>query len=161
MKTLSLTIVVALASIGPALAQEATDGQARVVKVSGVVALENKKEMRTAAVTMAAIDATGDIAGSALAARMYPDGAFFFVNVEPGRYLLKASGQSFDSSQSMFATQELTVGTTSIGDLYIILNRPMPPTPTVNPPETRQQAGFSSTRTAPGPAAAGSRDSNH
>jgi hypothetical protein len=122
--------VIACTGAGAAFAQTPDTTSTNLtppLRISGVVELEDQDELRTAAVTITRTDGNGGTLGPALAARMYPDGAFFFVNVIPGRYHLRASAQSYDDDRSMYATQDITVETAPITNLHLILRQPAPP----------------------------------
>jgi hypothetical protein len=115
-----------------------------------------EEELRTAAVTLTRIDASGGAVGPAVAARMYPDGAFFFVNVDTGRYMLRASGQPLDDKKSLFGSQEVSVDTNPIAasgltSLRIILDQPNPPTPAPAPTTSGSQGSFSAPGVPPLP----------
>jgi hypothetical protein len=89
--------------------------------VSGLIVTHDRKPLRSAAVTLARQQESGVPYVPSLAARMFPNGAFFFTNVTPGRYLLRASGRSSSSDESMHASQAIVVAGASLDRVLLTL----------------------------------------
>jgi hypothetical protein len=89
--------------------------------VSGLIVTHDRKPLRSAAVTLVRQQESGVPYVPSLAARMFPNGAFFFTNVTPGRYLLRASGRSRAGDQSMHASRAIVVESTSLDSVLLTL----------------------------------------
>jgi hypothetical protein len=91
------------------------------VRVTGVMVSHDNKPLRTGQVTMSLVNQTGAVVGPTARARIYPDGSFFFLNILPGRYLLRASGQTFGDQRSLVASQPVDVSSASVTGLRLVL----------------------------------------
>jgi hypothetical protein len=93
----------------------------RGVQVSGIVTLPDKKLLRTGAVVLIRQNVAGIPIGAAATGRMYPDGAYFFVDVLPGRYEVRALVQSGKNKDWYTGSVIVEVGTHPVNHSVIRL----------------------------------------
>ncbi len=87
--------------------------------VSGRITSHDGERFRSAAVTLTRLPVT-DTTGPPSAAQLIPMGAFFIVDVQPGRYLLHAIGETFEDDH-VCATQTVDIGTEAISRTALTL----------------------------------------
>ncbi len=97
------------------------------VRVSGLITLGQNRAIGSAVVSLQRQATGGGIAESRTPARLFPNGAFFFIDVPPGDYRLRATGQAIGNDEVFAATRVITVGPTHLSNLQLIL------TPTEGP----------------------------
>ena len=89
-------------------------------RVSGRLEIPDGRAFDTAAATLTRQAPDGPAPGVP-AARLFPVGAFFFVGVAPGHYLLQASGRPEGSEERLCGTQSIQVGDTSVSGVVVTL----------------------------------------
>lgn len=91
------------------------------VRMSGVIVSHNNKALRTGQVSLSRMNDAGLPIGPTSRGRFYPNGAFFFLNIVPGQYLVRASGQTFGERRSLIAESNVPVGAVPLENLRLVL----------------------------------------
>ncbi len=93
----------------------------RPSRVSGVIKTEDGRPLVSGAVIMTSEQNGVFSAVSAEDVTILPDGTFSFRNVPPGRYQIRARGETEPQGVSLFATFSLTVGARDVSNLLLLL----------------------------------------
>jgi len=96
-----------LARIAAVLGIAAVPGAAHGVQVSGQLTTEGGRDLIGAAVTIVRKDAPAR--STADVARFLPDGRFIFRGVQPGRYVIRARGETEPRGVTLFAIYRVMV----------------------------------------------------
>jgi len=113
-------LALALGAVAASPAAPVT-GAAQGVLVSGQVTAEDKRPLLSASLAIVREDAapatTPDVA------TFQPDGRFTFRSVQPGRYIIRARGETDPRGVTLFATYRVTVENRDVANVTMLLSR--------------------------------------